>query len=50
MLWLKIPTSWLFYKGGQGFELGTRTTEEQIQLAVRAGLELGGLHITSPAL
>ena len=27
---------------GQGFELGTRTTKEQIQLAVRAGLELGG--------
>ena len=37
--WLKIPngsrqTSWLFYKCGQGFELGT-------QLAARAGLELG---------
>ena len=48
MLWLKIPTSrkeanqLAIYKGGQGFELGTRTTEEQIQLVVRAGLELGG--------
>ena len=29
-------TSWLFYKGGQEFEIG-----EQTQLAVRGGLELG---------
>ena len=42
--WLRIPpgrrrTSWLFYKHGRGFELGT--TVKQIQLAVRTGLELG---------
>ena len=46
MTWLKTPTgrswtSWLFYKHGQGFELGT-TAGEQIQLAVRTVLELRG--------
>ena len=40
---LRIPsgrrqTSWLFYKRGQGVELGSIV--KQIQLVVRAGLEL----------
>ena len=37
--WPKANQQATVYKRGRGFELGT--TGEQIQLAVRAGLELG---------